>query len=104
MSQELVDVINNIDPKRPAKLIFSHSYGGGAEFFLQEHLLDNDLTVLVRGIGSSFIDNVEIINNKNIIAKYTFTDIVVLLDKLRLVNIARVDINHVIDLSSLGNS
>src|SRR6185437_12577306 len=101
---ELINAIKSIATEQQVKLIFSHLWGGGAEIFLQEHLLDNDLVVLVRAIGKSAIDNVEIISNKKAIGKYTFTEISGLLNALKLIHIAKVEINHLMTLDNLNQS
>lgn len=101
---ELVNILKNILSKHPIRLIFSHLYGGGSEFFLQDHLLDKNLVILVRSIGGSCENNVEIINNKIITNKYTFTQLTGLLDALQLIDITDVHINHVINLDNLNES
>ncbi|MCC2644816.1 MAG: glycosyl transferase group 1 family protein [Burkholderiales bacterium] len=86
------------------KLIFSHFWGGGTELFLQDYLLDNELIILVRSLNQTSVDNIEIINNKKLINKYTFTEIDKLLNELSLLNIAKIEINHLMTLENLNHA
>jgi glycosyltransferase involved in cell wall biosynthesis len=100
---ELISVLKAIQNQRPIKLIFSHMSGGGTESVLQEHLLDKNLVILIRKIGGSYGNNVEIVSNNNIVNSYTFTQLSGLFNALSLLDIAEVHINHLIDLINETN-
>lgn len=101
---KLIDLIKSLSPKKSVDLIFSHSWGGGTESFLQEHLLNNDLVILVRGISNTSTSNVEVISNKIILGKFIFTELANLLSHLHQINIQKIYINHLVGLDNLNQS
>lgn len=80
-------------------IVLTHSWGGGADHFLHEHLYNDIETPYILVINSSGINaknNINLIINKQSIFTFTITDIEVILSLLQYSIDCQYYINHII--------
>lgn len=90
---------------KPA-IIFSHGWGGGADHFLEEHLLhdvNNDYVIVINGAGDSVQNNVVFFIKTENILTVTIKELSKMLSELQSRSGLSYYINHLVNFKDINN-